>query len=180
MNFINEYFIGLFKEHNNNYFLGISHFLFAYFISLYGIFTKKNSFDFFYIFGIILLVTSWTFYDGECPITYYVKKSKNKNYIAGEDSNDLDEIFSSFASIKNIVKQISFISNFLLVISLYLVLSRNYNHWYIIFIIPLFTLIYLMACRYIKQSYKSNLFFIFQLIVKIYFILVLLKLLKLF
>ena len=174
MNFINEYFIGLFKEHNNNYFLGISHFLFAYFISLYGIFTKKNSFDFFYIFGIILLVTSWTFYDGECIITYYIKKSKNNNYIAGEDSNDLDDIFSSFNQTKNIAKQIIFFSNFLLVISLYLVLNRNNYPWYIKNVIPLFTFIYLMSCRYIKQSYKSKIFLGFQFIVKIYFIFVLL------
>ena len=152
MNLIKGMFTDLLKRHNNNLLLGIAHFLFALFIGFYGIVTKKNKFDIFYIYGILLLVISWTFYDGECPITYYVKKSKNKNYIAGEDSNDLDEIFSSFASIKNIVKQIIFISNFLLVISLYLVLSRNYNHWYIIFIIPLFTLIYLMACLLLRSG----------------------------
>jgi hypothetical protein len=176
MNFIEYTFKNILDLHNNSFLIGIAHFLFALFIALYGILTKKNSFDTYYIYGMILLVISWTFYDGECPITYYLKKSKNKEYVAGEDSNDLDEIFSSFNSNKNIVKKIIFISNFLEVYSLYIVSRRNHYPWYILNIVPLFTLIYLMLCRYIKQSYKSNIFLSFQFIVKIYFVLVLLTL----
>ena len=53
--------------------IGVSHVIFSVFMSFYGFFIAKNDYDFLYIFFTVVIVISWTYYNGECSLTYYVK-----------------------------------------------------------------------------------------------------------
>lgn len=70
------------------------HFFWTLFITFYGFITKKNWFDFYYLFYIYIVCFSWTFYNGDCPISYYYNKQNNVNYKAGnfKEESDLDHI----------------------------------------------------------------------------------------
>jgi hypothetical protein len=108
--------------------IGILHFLLAILISLYGLLFEKSYYDKLYLFYEILLLISWTFYKGECPISYYSKKYTDKNYVLGSDSLDLHDIHDIFGTNnKNIIDmliELSLISN---VISIYCHFHENYQ-----------------------------------------------------
>jgi hypothetical protein len=74
--------------------ISILHGLLASFLNIYGFIIKKNWFDFYYLFYIYLVAFSWTFYNGDCLITYYYNKQKNKNYKPGnfKEESDLHHI----------------------------------------------------------------------------------------
>jgi hypothetical protein len=159
----------LFLEKNDKA-IGLLHAFFAIFVSFYGIIFKKNWFDFIYIFYTIIVVISWTFYNGECLLTYLIKKNKDKNYIAGKESTDLTDMYLLFGS-KEIIYFTVTISLFINMISLYLVLKRNNFPYFIYYPLPLFQLLYTISLRIDhKNLHKNKLFLISQNFFKIYFI----------
>ena len=109
--------------------MALLHFCLTIFNMFYGFFTKKNSFDFFYLFLIYAINLSWTFYDGECPMTYYHKKNIDPSYKNGDTklSNDLATIFGK--KVESIVnknfKIISTIGIVIFSLSFYLVMIRQ-------------------------------------------------------
>lgn len=154
----------------NDKVIGLLHAFFAIFISFYGLIFKKNWFDYIYIFYTIIVLISWTFYNGECVLTYLIKKNKDKKYIAGTESTDLKDMYLVFGS-KEIVYLIITISLFINVISLHLVLKRNNFPYFIYYFLPFLQLLYTISLR-IQHSnlHKNNLFLISQEIFKFYFI----------
>jgi hypothetical protein len=134
--------------------IGILHFLFAILISLYGLLVEKGDYDKLYLFYIILLIISWTFYNGECPISYYSKKYKDKNYVAGSNTLDLHDIHDAVGknnkNIIDILIGLSLISN---VISLYIVSSRNQYPNIISFIFPFIYATYVIFLRIKSNDY---------------------------
>jgi len=159
----------LFLEKNDKT-IGVLHTIYAIFIAFYGILFKKNWFDFIYIFLNIITLISWTFYNGECVLTYLIKKNKNKNYIAGTESTDLTDMYLLFGS-KEIVYFIVTISLFINALSMYFVLKRNNFPYFIYYLLPLFQLLYTISLRIQhKNLYKNNLFLISQNFFKFYFI----------
>lgn len=159
----------LFLEKNDKL-IGVLHAFFALFISFYGLIFKKNWFDYIYLFYTIIVLISWTFYNGECVLTYLIKKNKDKNYIAGTESTDLKDMYLVFGS-KEIVYFIVTILLFINVISLYLVLKRNNFPYFIYYPLPLFQLLYTISLRIEhKNLHKNKLFLISQNFFKIYFI----------
>jgi hypothetical protein len=76
--------------------VGIGHLIFAILISIYAFATKKNGFDKFYLIYNYLVFISWTFFDGECYVTYVIKKMEDPNYVAGSESTDLTDMNSQF------------------------------------------------------------------------------------
>ena len=160
----------LFLEKNDKV-IGVLHLLYAIFIAFYGILLNKNRFDFIYILINIITVTSWTFYNGECILTYLIKKNNDKNYIAGNESTDLKDMYLVFGS-KDIVYFIVTVSLFINAISLYLVLKRNNYPYFIYYLVPLFQLLYTFSLRIEhKNLHKNKLFLISQEFFKYYFIL---------
>jgi len=154
----------------NDKVIGLLHAFFAIFISFYGLIFKKNWFDYIYIFYTIIVLISWTFYNGECVLTYLIKKNKDRNYIAGAESTDLKDMYLAFGS-KEIVYLIITISLFINTISLYLVLKRNNFPYFIYYLLPLFQLLYTISLRIEhKNLHKNKLFLISQEIFKYYFI----------
>lgn len=105
------------------------HFCWTLYITLYGFITNKNWFDFYYLFYIYVVCFSWTFYNGDCPITYYYNKQTNPFYQAGSFREESDlhiifgeknkEIFKKYHTI--IVSLLSIICSF----SMYRVMKRQ-------------------------------------------------------
>lgn len=150
--------------------IGVMHILYAIFIAFYGLIFKKNSFDYIYIILTVFTVITWTFYNGECVLTYLIKKNKDKNYIAGKESTDLTDMYLLFGS-KEIIYFTVTISLFINMISLYLVLKRNNFPYFIYYPLPLFQLLYTISLRIEhKNLHKNKLFLISQNFFKIYFI----------
>lgn len=156
------------NSYNINIIVGILHFLLAIIIPFYGILFKKSWFDYIYILYTILVVISWTFFNGECMLTYYHKKQQNENYNAGEDSTDLTDMNSLFGS-KEMVYYVITISIFLNAISEYIVLQRNQFSIYLYTTLPLFHIIYTMLLRIQTNLHKNELFLFTQEIFKLYF-----------
>lgn len=144
----------IFNDNNNKY-IGLLHLIFALFISLYGFIFKKNSFDYIYILYICLVIVSWTFYNGECPLTYYIKKQQNNKYIAGKDSTDLTDMYLLFGS-KKIVDGFIFVSIFLNAVSEYIVLKRNNYSFFIQTGFPLAHILYTMSLRIYSGNLYNN------------------------
>jgi len=157
------------NSYNINTIVGILHFLFATIIPFYGILCKKSWFDYIYILYTILVIISWTFYNGECMLTYYHKKQQNKNYNAGEDSTDLTDMNILFGS-KEIVYYVITITIFLNTISEYIVLQRNQFSIYLYTTLPLFHIIYTMLLRTQTNLHKNKEFLFLQEFFKFYFI----------
>jgi hypothetical protein len=103
--------------------VGISHLIFAILVSMYGFVIKKNWFDKFYIYYNYLVFISWTLFDGECFVTYVVKKLENPNYVAGSESTDLSDMNMNFD--KKIFRAFLDIFVTLNIVSIFLVNRRN-------------------------------------------------------
>jgi hypothetical protein len=156
------------NSYNINIIVGILHFFLALFISLYGLLFNKSWFDYIYILYIILVIISWTFFNGECMLTYYHKKQQNENYNAGEDCTDLTDMYLLFGS-KELVYFVITISIFLNAISEFIVLQRNQFSIYLYTTLPLFHIIYAMLLRTQTNLHNNELFLFIQEIFKIYF-----------
>jgi uncharacterized membrane-anchored protein len=152
---------------NNYKIIGIIHLLFAFTFSFYGILIKKNWFDNIFILYTIIIITSWTFYNGECPISYYIKKNRDKNYIAGKESVDLEDMKLIIGS-KSVIILITSIIVLLNSTSLYLVMKRNKFPKITYILSPLCYVIYCFLLRYYYNNLHINKTFLFvQEIVKI-------------
>lgn len=149
--------------------IGALHGIFWLYISFYGFVIRKNYFDILYILFQTLIVLSWTFYNGECILTYLVKKKIDRNYIAGTESTDAKDMYLLFGS-KELLLFASTISVIINSLSIYLVLKRNNYSKIILYSLPLFYLLYTLSLRIqIKDIYKNKLFLISQEFFKYYF-----------
>lgn len=125
--------------------ISVFHALLTIFVMFYGYFTQKNSFDFFYLFYGYSVILSWTFFNGECLISYYYKKLTNSNDNSIY-SHDLDVIFGEKyeAILKKYHAPIFKIAEMLLLVSFYLVMARQKFP-----VIPIFILLFIHASYYI-------------------------------
>ena len=97
--------------------IGIVHIAFSILFSVYAFVFKKNWFDKYYLILSYLVFISWTFFDGECLVTYVVKKMENPDYVAGSESTDLTDMelhfdkksFRAFLNILGVLNIISII-----------------------------------------------------------------------
>jgi hypothetical protein len=162
-----------------NQVIGIFHALFAIAISFYGIIFRKSWFDVLFVLYTLIVLISWTFYNGDCPLTYYIKKDYNQNYVAGEDPTDLQDMYLVFGN-KEIVYIIITIAVVFNVISSFIVLKRNGFSSYIYYGIPCFHLLYLISLRTFTNLHKNGIFLFLQNIFKIIFIIYLIIVLQFF
>ena len=97
---------------------------------MYGYISRKNSFfDFLYLFIVYGSALSWTFYDGECPLTYYHKKAIDPSY-TGRDTKISDDMTSIFGKevesfINKHDKIVYFVVFIINAISIYVVARRQ-------------------------------------------------------
>lgn len=144
---------------------------------IYGFIFIKNWFDNFYIIILVLTTLSWTFYNGECLISYYSKKSKNKNYIAGEDISDLNDMYQNFFS-RKFVDSTIYICSFVIIISEIIVLKRNNYNKYICYLFPILQLSYVIFLKIYKKIYQSKILLLINEFFKFSFIVILIFIVK--
>jgi hypothetical protein len=150
--------------------VGFLHFIFFLFISIYGFAFKKNKFDYFYILLNMLIFLSWTFFEGECYISYYEKKKKNKDYVAGSNNQNVDDMFlwlgPEYEDIFYVLVRVLSIFGY---ISIYLVLKRNDYPNYIIYSYILMYLLYYVYLRIPNiSSFYQNFFKVYLIGLIIY------------
>ena len=118
----------------------VLHLLLTLYIVLYGFISQKNSFfDFLYLFIVYGSALSWTFYNGECPLTYYHKKGIDPSY-KGKDTKISDDMTSIFGKevesfINKHYKTICFVGYIIYSISIYLVAYRQNFPIFVIFML---------------------------------------------
>lgn len=151
-------------------YIGLLHSLFSCFISFYGFIIPKNDFDIYYIIYQFIVVISWTFYNGECLLTYYIKKCENKDYVAGKESVDLKDMYMLFGSKENTYLLVSI---FIIInaFSIFIVLRRMGFPQYIYYSLPLLHFLYAISLRvYPYNLHENKYFLISQEIFKFVFI----------
>ena len=120
----------------------VLHLLLAVYIVFYGFVSRKNRvFDFFYLFIVYGSALSWTFYDGECPLTYYHKKGIDPSY-KGRDAKISDDMTSIFGKeVESFINKhyiiICFLGYIIYSISIYLVARRQNFPILVIFMLAL-------------------------------------------
>jgi hypothetical protein len=155
----------------NDLFIPIVHFITIIFSSSYAFIFKKNKFDFIYLLISYLVLLHWTFFNGECSITYYFKKQKDSNHIAGKDLH-INEFTILFKEHANIIKFFNIACNILLVISLYITFNRNNIPDYIsITFLSIFE-IYSCGVYFFTNHYKNETFLMFQHVIRFLTILI--------
>lgn len=77
----------------NNFIVGVVHFLFSILIASYAFITQKNWGDFIYIFYTFFVLISWTSCNGECLVTFLSKRSTDIHYIPGKDVHNNEDMY---------------------------------------------------------------------------------------
>jgi hypothetical protein len=131
--------------------IGFFHIIATLCFAFYG-FTKKNNFDYYYVVCMFLLLLSWNFLQGECIITYVVKKIENPNYKLGADILNVTDIQSILFFDYNTLILILLFINFLLIYSLGIVLYRNnysqlFSILFFLFFVKYFVFIKILALK---------------------------------
>ena len=149
------------------YILSLCHFTVALFFIFYGILFRRSRFDYLILLLIFITLLSWTLYKGECPISYYLKKSNDPNYKLGSNlySKDMWILFGE----KYIPYFKIFFTTFsplIQTITIYLLLKRQKFN----LLETLFYPILYYAYFHIKflQIDKINLFFTFVFVFILY------------
>lgn len=94
------------------------------FVSFYVFLFKKNFFDYVYLSYIYLVILHWTFFNGECFVSYLYKKLKYKNYKAGDNLKDNE--LTSLYHMKHSTVAILAITNILFItINIWMIAKRN-------------------------------------------------------
>ena len=65
-------------------------------ITIYPFIIKSTCYDIYYINYFFLIMMSYTFLNGECPISFVCKKIINSKYNAGDNINDYVELYQVF------------------------------------------------------------------------------------
>lgn len=104
---------------------GILHFILSILLYSYGLIVRqRTSWDSLFLLITYVLVLHWTFYNGECVVSYLAKKKEDPEYVAGSDVFDLKDMSDTGIS----PETIRIIMNILLLLwfySTFVVLKRN-------------------------------------------------------
>ena len=116
--------------------IGIIHLIHCPCLILLPFCINNHIFDILYIEYFLGIMFSYTFLNGECPISFFYKKQKNPNYIAGSriyNYPEMSEIFElCFSQEKDKYISIYFGTNTVIYIgSLYYVIDRSNTPFYI-------------------------------------------------
>jgi hypothetical protein len=148
--------------------LGVVHFFFAVIMGIYGFIFRKNNFDLFYLFYNLIVAMSWSFYNGECILTYWIKKYRDPEYTAGVNPTDLADMYLLLGS-KELVYLIMSLGIVSSPISFYIVFKRNHFPFYIYFPYCISFLLYNFLLRFISLKKQGNLYNNVQNIFKVIF-----------
>uniref|UniRef100_A0A6C0HSH7 Uncharacterized protein n=1 Tax=viral metagenome TaxID=1070528 RepID=A0A6C0HSH7_9ZZZZ len=145
--------------------------------NIYGIIIAKNIiFDKIYLTIFLSIPISWILCKDECIISYIIKKYNNKNYILGDNPENVDDISELFYN-----KKIYFIfynlNQILQIISIIIVNNRTTNISYYIFIPTIILYIFYIYDISYKINYRKIVYPYFQILLLLYLLLCFYKIL---
>jgi hypothetical protein len=143
---------------------GLMHLVLTCFTALYGIFFKKSTLDKLYIYYILVVNISWTFYNGECLLSLLHKELNNVK----KDSSKSIDIMLWFDSDKH-YEIFIWANSILIMFSVIRVFYRNNIPPLMIFIFLFMNLTYLLLTRHFNDC-KNLTFLTIQGIYKIYYV----------
>ena len=104
--------------------VGLFHTFHSSFLILFPIFFKSIFLNIIYINYFFAIMFSYTFIQGECPISYACKKMIDGNYNAGQNLTHYPEMLEIFANEKEVQRYL-FISTYLYICSLLYVINQT-------------------------------------------------------
>jgi hypothetical protein len=128
------------------------------FLIILPLYLQNNKYKIIYIKYAYFILFSYTFTDGECPITYSYKKINNNSYIAGSNITDLADLYLLQIHPYYINIYIRLLSSiYFYHIFRYMYLLKYFNKWTMLDAI-------ILACYlYQLYIYKNSYFTIIQL-----------------
>jgi hypothetical protein len=150
--------------------IGILHLFGMVIKNIYGIIIAKNIlFDKIYITIFLSIPISWILFKDECIISYAIKKYNNKNYILGNNPEDVNDISDLFFN-KHLYTLFYHSNQILQIISIFIVNNRttNISNFYFVPTILFYTF-YIYDILY-KINYRKKLYPYFQAILLFYLI----------
>lgn len=143
---------------------GLIHIFLTVFVSIYGVVFNKSTLDKLYIYYILFLNISWTFYNGECILSLLYKELNNMK----KNSSKATDMMLWFESEKHYDIFI-WANSILIMASVIRVFYRNNIPLIMIFIFLFMNLTYLLLTRQYNDC-KNLTFLTIQGIYKIYYI----------
>jgi hypothetical protein len=139
--------------------VSICHSLSAFFLASYAFLFSRSKYDVLLLGIIYTVALLWSLYKGECPLSYYLKKYKDPNYVLGSNvySDDIYIVFGPnyvpamklFYTIVNPILQTA---------TLYLLLKRQHFSTIVTIVYPLLFYGYYYTTRFLKTHWFSPLF----------------------
>jgi len=100
----------------------ILHFFLICYMCLYAFVCKRTRWDYFYLLFVYCIVFQRTFYNGECSLSYYYKKTDDPDYVAGTDfKTDYEIAFGQYSWVGAYI----YLRNIAFGLSVFLVSRRN-------------------------------------------------------
>lgn len=135
--------------------LGLIHFIVFFSSSIYGFVSKRTFVDIMLLLGWTLTIVSWPFYNGECFLSYYVKKSQNKHYQAGQASMELSDLHIFLAN-ETLSYYLLNVLAYLNLGSLGILFYRNNFPFILYFPFLLSTFMYITILRIEQKPFSTN------------------------
>jgi hypothetical protein len=145
--------------------IAVLHILVMLFNSFYAFLFKKSWFDYLYLLFVYSIVLHWTFFNGECIISYAYKKFENKDYIAGSNVNLKDVIQITNLSDSNMTIMMT-IHNLLNQVSIILVVLRNKIPIHLYFIFVILAIMTYSGSKWFKSNHQNDTYLLYQEIIK--------------
>ncbi len=143
----------------------VIHIVLTILTSFYAFLFKKTVFDYIYLIILYFILLQWTYLNGECLISYVVKKIRDKDYVAGTDVNT-NELEIMFKGKEKMVRLINSIKDVFFFLSIYFVYTRNnFTKGMTIFFVLLFG-IYHQSRILFKDHNVNNTFLTLQEVTK--------------
>lgn len=142
---------------------GILHSIIPIIQSVYCFIFKRNWFDIVYIYILYIIYLHWSFFNGECIISYWHKKKMDSTYIAGQDVFMHDySIFLNYTT----SYLFAVFTNIFAMYNLYIIFKRNKLPLQLVYTFIIITQVYFFGIRLFDKPYKNNLYLFFQEIYK--------------
>jgi hypothetical protein len=135
------------------------HSLSALFLSFYGFLFTRSNYDYAILCITYALPLLWSIYKGECPLSYYLKKYKDPNYVMGSNVHS-DDMYVLFGP-KYIPLLKTFYSQYNPIIqtgTLYLLLKRQHFSTGVAVVYPLFFYSYYHITKVLKSDWLNPIF----------------------
>lgn len=140
-------------------FFSMLHALFALFLSFYGFLMSRSKYDYVILIITYTVALLWSLYKGECPLSYYLKKYNDPNYVLGSNvyAEDIYVVFGP--------KYIPFMKIFYTYVNpivqtatLYLLFKRQHFSRGVTIAYPLLFYAYYYSTRFLKTNLFNPLF----------------------